>query len=212
MRRGGRKANDTESTITKLEENALISVFEDFVPDVYGQTFNPNNKLGEYSESTAGTTDGNVNVRKFRKDVISKRMELSDSDTTSQDAMTAMNLYMTYDEQDSRAVRLRFYKGNEEEVKAEISVRSKVDDTHYKVYAVKDLIVDSDDEEGLIRLTKDGSWTSKTYAILDFNKNLSIDKYVYLTLNVPFATNMGWLEPFRKRIYNYVIQTETNQP
>ena len=211
MRRGGRKANDNENTITELQENALISVFEDFTPDTYGQTFDPNNKLGEYSESTAGTTDGNVNVRKFRKEVISKRMELSDSDTTEQDAMTAMNLYMTYDEQDSRAVRLRFYKVNEE-VKAEISVRSKVDDTHYKVYAVKDLIVDSDDEEGLIRLTKDGSWTSKTYAILDFNKNLSIDKYVYLTLNVPFATNMGWLEPFRKRIYNYVIQTETNQP
>ena len=206
MRRGGRKANDTENTINELQADALISVFEDFTPDAYGQTFIAENKLGNYSESTAGTTDGNINVRKFRKEVISKRMELSDSDT-----ITAVKLYLTYDEQDSRAVCLRFYRVNGD-VKAEISVRSKVDDTHYKVYAVKDLIVDSDDEEGLIRLTKDGNWTSKTYAILDFNKNLSIDKYVYLTLNIPFATNMGWLEPFRKRIYNYVIQTESNQP
>lgn len=207
MRRGGKRA---ANQINGLEGDALISVFEDFTPDTYDQTFPAKNKLGEYSESTAGTTDGNVNVRKFRKDVISERMKLSDSTESK-----SISLYVTYDEQDTKAVRIRFYKVVEddgEDIRAEISVRSKVDETHYKIYAVKDLIIDSDDEEGLIRLTKNGNWTSKTYAILDFNKNLNIDKYVYLTLNVPFATNMGWLEPFRKRIYNYVIQTDPNEP
>lgn len=67
-------------------------------------------------------------------------------------------------------------------------------------YGMKDLIVDSDVDDRIWRFVGENEWRSTTYMILDLNKNLSINKGAYLTLNMPFTNNIGWYEPMRKRV------------
>ena len=193
MRKGFKKA---ASNISAISETTTFSVFEDFTPDNYGKTEFTSVEKYEGISSTA--RDGNESVKKFRSTIITNRLNLREVQT--------FNVYLAYNDvendADKRVIRISFTRNEHDEEIAELSVHS----TENKIYAVRDLLVDSDDEEGLIRLTKDGDWNSRTYAILDFNKNLSVNKYIYLTLNVPFATNMNWLEPFRKKIYAYKIE------
>ena len=192
--------------ITGLPAETNFSVFEDFIPNSYitGVEFS---ELGNYNGVSMTSKDGNEEVKKFRSAVISKRLALDDAEAVD-DFVPSFSIYLAYNNETTlenrRVVCIKFTKDATGAIKAMLSVKS----TEGKIYAVKDLSVDSDDEEGLIRLTMGGNWNSKTYAILDFNKNLCIDKYIYLTMNVPFATNMGWLEPFRKRIYSYYIKDE----
>ena len=200
--------------IAGIPAETNFSVFEDFTPGSYVTAADMQDgsfsELGNYSGVNATSKDGNEEVKKFRSAVISKRLALDDAEFT-EDHTPSFSIYLAYNDEatldNKRVVCIKFtkeVKDNTEIIKAMLSVKS----TEGKIYAVKDLSVDSDDEEGLIRLTMGGNWNSKTYAILDFNKNLCIDKYIYLTMNVPFATNMGWLEPFRKRIYSYYIKDE----
>lgn len=70
-------------------------------------------------------------------------------------------------------------------------------------YGMKDLIVDSDVDDRIWRFVGENEWRSTTYMILDLNKNLSINKGAYLTLNIPFSNNIGWYEPMRKRIIGW---------
>lgn len=74
------------------------------------------------------------------------------------------------------------------------------DDEVKYYYGMKDLIVDSDVDDRIWRFVGENEWRSTTYMILDLNKNLSINKGAYLTLNMPFTNNIGWYEPMRKRI------------
>lgn len=197
--------------VREIPETTIFSVFEDFIPGSYVTTNDMTAEerfmnLSNYTGVTTTSKDGNEEVKKFRSAVISKRLALDEADAAER--TPSFSIYLAYNNEDNlenkRVVCIKLTKDTAGNIKAMLSVKS----TEGKIYAVKDLSVDSDDEEGLIRLTMGGNWNSKTYAILDFNKNLCIDKYVYLTLNVPFATNMGWLEPFRKRIYSYYIKDE----
>ena len=67
-------------------------------------------------------------------------------------------------------------------------------------FGMRDLVVDSDVDDRIWRFVGENEWRSTTYMILDLNKNLSINKGAYLTLNVPFTDNIGWYEPMRKRV------------
>ena len=178
MRKGFKKA---ASNISAISETTTFSVFEDFTPDNYGKTEFTSVEKYEGISSTA--RDGNESVKKFRSTIITNRLNLREGQT--------FNVYLAYNDvendADKRVIRISFTRNEHDEEIAELSVHS----TENKIYAVRDLLVDSDDEEGLIRLTKDGDWNSRTYAILDFNKNLSVNKYIYLTLNVPFAYEMN---------------------
>ena len=75
-------------------------------------------------------------------------------------------------------------------------------------YGMKDLIVDSDVDDRIWRFVGENEWRSITYMILDLNKNLSINKGAYLTLNIPFANNIGWYEPMRKRVIGWHASTQ----
>lgn len=80
-------------------------------------------------------------------------------------------------------------------------VENSSDVTEVKYYyGMKDLIVDSDVDDRIWRFVGENEWRSTTYMILDLNKNLSINKGAYLTLNMPFTNNIGWYEPMRKRV------------
>lgn len=72
-------------------------------------------------------------------------------------------------------------------------------------YGMKDLIVDSDVDDRIWRFVGENEWRSTTYMILDLNKNLSINKGAYLTLNMPFTNNIGWYEPMRKRVDGWKV-------
>ena len=97
-----------------------------------------------------------------------------------------------------------------EEIKGRVLVRvpntkglTGTDDCTY--YGVNDLTFDSDIDDGLWRLTEKSEWKAKTYLVLDFNKNLMVNKGIYLTLDLPFNNNIGWYDPYRKVISGYNI-------
>lgn len=73
---------------------------------------------------------------------------------------------------------------------------------------VPELNLDSDVTEYLFRFTKGLTWGSETYAILDCNPNLAVNKGVYLTMNVPFESNIAWGIEKRKLIvaYRFVVE------
>ena len=56
------------------------------------------------------------------------------------------------------------------------------DDEVKYYYGMKDLIVDSDVDDRIWRFVGENEWRSTTYMILDLNKNLSINKGAYSTL------------------------------
>lgn len=67
-------------------------------------------------------------------------------------------------------------------------------------FGMRNLVVDSDVDDRIWRFVGENEWRSTTYMVLDLNKNLSINKGAYLTLNLPFTNNIGWYEPMRKRV------------
>lgn len=82
-----------------------------------------------------------------------------------------------------------------------------LNDTNKYYYGMKDLIVDSDVDDRIWRFVGENEWRSTTYMILDLNKNLSINKGAYLTLNLPFCNNIGWYEPMRKCVDGWHAST-----
>lgn len=73
---------------------------------------------------------------------------------------------------------------------------------------IKNMLVDSNTNDGLVRFVAENAWEAPTYAILDANENLNIFKNVHLTLNAPFNCNMKWYVPNRKLVYGYKIREE----
>lgn len=96
-----------------------------------------------------------------------------------------------------------------EAVEIQVFAQDKTNDTQKYQLVVPELNLDSDVTEYLFRFTKGLTWGSETYAILDCNPNLAVNKGVYLTMNVPFESNIAWGIEKRKLIvaYRFVIES-----
>lgn len=160
------------------------------------------------------TDDGLIAIEDFRNALIAKRMShlqaIPDAgDTTPKkfNVCLLVNEKQVETEKSYQVVSIDFVytpKDNKYNETANISVFNDMEDMTKAIpRRVKNLIVDSDQNEALIRLVKDLQWHSMTYAILDFNKNLNIDKNVHIVLDTPFNCNMNWFAPNRRLVYGY---------
>lgn len=91
----------------------------------------------------------------------------------------------------------------EETAEIQVFTKSKTNPNQKYQLTIKNLNLDSDVTEYLFRFTKGLEWNSETYAILDCNPNLSVNKGIYLTMNVPFESNIAWGVDKRKLIIAY---------
>lgn len=166
------------------------------------------------------TDDGLIAIEDFRNALIAKRMSHlqatpTTGDTTSKkfNVCLLVNEKQVETEKSYQVVSIDFVytpKDNKYNETATISVFNDMEDMTKAIpRRVKNLIVDSDQNEALIRLVKDLQWHSMTYAILDFNKNLNIDKNVHIVLDTPFNCNMNWFAPNRRLVYGYCIYEPT---
>lgn len=183
-------------------------------------------KIANYVDVTSEnySKDGNPDVIKFRKNVTKQLLQLDKEDELEGDGMKEKGFVLTLEitEEDvKKYVEIVMYKEKDEEagesskvlkeeIKGRVLVRvpntkglTGADDCTY--YGVNELIFDSDIDDGLWRLTEKSEWKAKTYLVLDFNKNLMVNKGIYLTLDLPFNNNIGWYDPYRKVISGYNI-------
>ena len=155
---------------------------------------------------------GVAKVQDFSEDLKYKRREGLKNPTGS---TFSVDLAYAGDATGYKCVRLVFtyaIKENVMQETAEIQVfaESKTDSTQKYQLTVKDLNLDSDVTEYLFRFTKGLEWNSETYAILDCNPNLSVNKGIYLTMNVPFESNIAWGVEKRKLIIAYRFVTPSS--
>lgn len=183
-------------------------------------------KIANYVDVTSEnySKDGNPDVIKFRKNVTKQLLQLDKEDELEGDNVKEKGFVLTLEitEEDvKKYVEIVMYKEKDteneqnqkalkEEIKGRVLVRvpntkglTGADDCTY--YGVNDLTFDSDIDDGLWRLTEKSEWKAKTYLVLDFNKNLMVNKGIYLTLDLPFNNNIGWYDPYRKVISGYNI-------
>lgn len=100
-------------------------------------------------------------------------------------------------------IEMKYNTSGEEKVNIKSNVKDGVNQ-ECNLY-IKDLDVDSDVTEYLYRFTKGLDWGSETYAILDCNPNLSVEKGIYLTLNTPFNRLISWGDTKRRLIIAYQL-------
>lgn len=183
-------------------------------------------KIANYVDVTSEnySKDGNPDVIKFRKNVTKQLLQLDKEDELEGDGVKEKGFILTLEitEEDvKKYVEIVMYKEKDEEagesskalkeeIKGRVLVRvpntkglTGADDCTY--YGVNELTFDSDIDDGLWRLTEKSEWKAKTYLVLDFNKNLMVNKGIYLTLDLPFNNNIGWYDPYRKVISGYNI-------
>lgn len=175
--------------------------------------------IQQYSDNTTENynKEGNPDVIKFRKLVTNKLLQLDSYDysgTDKKEVGFVLTLEIN-DEDIKKYIEIVIYKKIEEnelneEIYGRILVRvpnSKISNSEddCTFYGINNLIFDSDIDDGLWRLTEKSEWKAKTYLILDFNKNLMVNKGIYLTLDLPFNNNIGWYDPYRKVISGYNI-------
>ena len=183
-------------------------------------------KIANYEDITSEnySKDGNPDVTKFRKNVTKQLLQLDKEDELENDGMKEKGFILTIEitEEDiKKYIEIVMYKEKDEEaeegskalkedIKGRILIRvsntkglNGTDDCTY--YGINDLTFDSDIDDGLWRLTEKSEWKAKTYLVLDFNKNLMVNKGIYLTLDLPFNNNISWYEPYRKMISGYNI-------
>lgn len=183
-------------------------------------------KIANYEDITSEnySKDGNPDVIKFRKNVTKQLLQLDKEDELEGNDVKEKGFILTIEitEEDiKKYIEIVMYKekdeeaGDEskilkEEIKGRILIRisntkglTGTDDCTY--YGINDLTFDSDIDDGLWRLTEKSEWKAKTYLVLDFNKNLMVNKGIYLTLDLPFNNNISWYEPYRKMISGYNI-------
>lgn len=169
--------------------------------------------ITEYIQSTSLT--GLSEVQTFSEEIKYRRLQCFKEMKSSDTLNTKFEVDLAYEQVDNKykCVRLVFlYTRDESAVKetAEIQVFAEDKPTdvagqaiqHYQL-TIKDLDLDSDVTDYLFRFTKGLTWGSETYAILDCNPNLAINKGIYLTLNVPFESNIAWGSNKRKLIIAY---------
>lgn len=182
--------------------------------------------LGEYTGITEKNykTSGNVNLSNFREELIRLRTALKSAPFTQDKEQVGfeVNLKITNEEDSTKPyyITIGIYRKIIDDVNTQ-GQKKLSDDEYGKImvltniqrdlgssdttqrnywYGMKDLIVDSDIDDRIWRFVGENEWRSTTYMILDLNKNLSINKSAYITLNVPFTNNIGWYEPMRKRV------------
>lgn len=216
-------------TLSGINGDIPVHMFENV------ETLRPKNvqesdiiKIANYVDVTSDnySKDGNPDVIRFRKNVtkqllqLDKEDELESTDTKVKEKGFVLTLEIT-EEDVKKYVEIVMYKEKDteneqnqkalkEEIKGRVLVRvpntkglTGADDCTY--YGVNDLTFDSDIDDGLWRLTEKSEWKAKTYLVLDFNKNLMVNKGIYLTLDLPFNNNIGWYDPYRKVISGYNI-------
>lgn len=216
-------------TLSGINDDIPVHMFENV------ETLRPKNieesdiiKIANYVDVTSDnySKDGNPDVIKFRKNVtkqllqLDKEDELESTDTKVKEKGFVLTLEIT-EEDVKKYVEIVMYKEKDteneqnqkalkEEIKGRVLVRvpntkglTGAEDCTY--YGVNDLTFDSDIDDGLWRLTEKSEWKAKTYLVLDFNKNLMVNKGIYLTLDLPFNNNIGWYDPYRKVISGYNI-------
>ena len=208
--------------INNINANMQIACFENTqsMPS-QGITYE---SLGEYTGITEKNykTSGNVNLSNFREELIRLRTALKSATfgTNAEQIGFEVNLKITNEEDLTKPyyITIGIYRKIIDDVN-NAGQKKLSDDEYGKImvltniqrdlsdttqrnywYGIKDLIVDSDIDDRIWRFVGENEWRSTTYMILDLNKNLSINKNAYITLNVPFTNNIGWYEPMRKRV------------
>jgi len=210
--------------INKINANMQTACFENTQSmPIQNVTYQ---SLGEYTGITEKNykTSGNVDLSNFREELIRLRTALKSADITGktegQVVGFEVNLKITNEEDSTKPyyITIGIYRKVIDDVNN--AGQNKLSDDEYgKImvltsiqrdlgdstarnywYGMKDLIVDSDIDDRIWRFVGENEWRSTTYMILDLNKNLSINKGAYITLNIPFTNNIGWYEPMRKRV------------
>ena len=177
-------------------------------------------------KTTNYKSDGNAELSAFREALISLRTQLknttqlSTNATVAKDNLVGFIVYLKVENEEKKDepyyIQVYIYRkvvsfttgtfklGDDEygciKVITNLEKCETDSDTNTYSYGMKDLIVDSDIDDRIWRFVGENEWRSTTYLILDMNKNLSINKGAYLTLNTAFNNNIGWYEPVRKGI------------
>lgn len=209
-----------------LDDNATFSVFEDFEPKVVSIAVDSNvepwTMFPVYEGSNAQLAEqlgaeGIKAVKDFSEELSNWRYNCM-KNANKDFYLTLLVMQKDVDVvgvEKYHAITFHFYRaevgtGNDKtyEGRAELIVEQndkKTVGTKQKTVLrkIKDMLVDSDTNESLIRFVAKQEWESTTYAILDANVNLGIYKNVHLTLNAPFNCNMKWYVPNRKLVYGY---------
>ena len=110
------------------------------------------------------------------------------------------------------SIKFHFYRKGENGVADLIVEQEDKKDNKTVLRKIKEMLVDSDTNESLVRFVAAQEWEATTYAILDANVNLGIYKNVHITLNTPFNCNMKWYVPNRKLVYGYQFIDITPSP
>ena len=172
-------------------------------------------KFTVMDEYTSTLTSGLTGVQDFSEEIKYKRRECLKAEGSvsfaTDLAYDIKEVGTSTSEKDYKCVRLVFrYETDSNQVRKEavdiiVFAESKNPASGIQKYqlTVKDLNLDSDVTEYLFRFTKGLTWGSETYAILDCNPNLAVNKGIYLTLNVPFESNIAWGVEKRKLIKAY---------
>ena len=180
--------------------------------------------LGEYSGITEKNykTSGNVNLSNFREELIRLRtalksaefeadteqvgfevnLKIANDDDPTKPYYITVGIYRKIVDDVNHAGQKKLSDDEYGKIMVLTSIQRELGDNTARKYwfGMKDLIVDSDIDDRIWRFVGENEWRSTTYMVLDLNKNLSINKGAYLTLNLPFTNNIGWYEPMRKRV------------
>lgn len=199
---------DTNLRFSLFEFMNVTSMRDSDTPD---STENPT-KFTIMDEYKSTLVSGLSSVQDFSEDIKYKRREcLKDEQPASFAVDLAYDIKEvgTTTEKEYKCVRLVFKYETDSGIRKEsvdimvFSESKNTSDVQKYQLTVKDLNLDSDVTEYLFRFTKGLDWGSETCAILDCNPNLAVNKGIYLTLNVPFESNIAWGVEKRKLIKAY---------
>lgn len=194
--------------------------------------------LGSYSgiKTTNYKTDGNVELAQFREALIGLRTQLkrfvptgipggqiSDGDNygftihlkveneeNSEEpyyiqVVIYRKVVVTTNREDPDDIEYSMGDDEYGRILVTTTLESEIGDYYY---GMNELIVDSDIDDRIWRFVGQNEWRSTTYLILDLNKNLSINKGAYLTLNLPFNNNISWYDPIRKTVISWYCDNQ----
>ena len=204
----GRSRKEDGTSVT-VAPNAIFSVFEDFTPKKVssdGYTLFPvysgeDDQLGEQLGP-----EGIQEIKSFGEELSNFRYQCVKNNVPFK-----LYLLVQKEGEEYQEIYFEFHK-KENQLVADLVVEQNdkkkviVDGQEVEkrvLRKIKEMLVDSDTNENLVRFVAKAEWEATTYAILDANVNLGIFKNVYITLNTPFNCNMKWYVPNRKLVYGY---------
>ena len=220
--------------VTVKTDTMKFSMFEDFIPETVKMVDGvvklkrpdaPEEKpnftmLGVYNEedfdNAAEGYDGYglISISTFRDTLAGKRLAYR-TDAVSNNQEKRFNLCLLVNEKVEEneksyqviSIDFIFTPNNGQCIEtANITVYNEMEDMTQAIpRRIKELYNDSDPNSSLYRFLKNPDWHQTTYGILDFNKNLQINKSVHVVLDTPFNCNMNWYSPNRRLVYGYCI-------